>query len=80
MRNDELRRERDALLANEPRFFAGDLTAPARVWNKFANAVRGGTTASGKHTLGKPFVISETGAGGIFEWDHNATDAKWTLK
>ena len=25
-------------------------------------------------------VISETGAGGIFEWDNNQTDAKWTLK
>ena len=25
-------------------------------------------------------MISETGAGGVFEWDANATDAKWTLK
>jgi len=29
---------------------------------------------------GKPFVISETGAGGIYEWGTNATAAKWTLK
>ena len=25
-------------------------------------------------------VISETGAGGIYEWGHNATDAQWTLR
>lgn len=30
--------------------------------------------------MGKPFVISETGAGGIYEWSNNATAAKWTLK
>jgi len=59
----------------------GDLTAPARVWNGYANAVRAGTTKSGPNaTKGKPFVISETGAAGIYEWDDNATDAKWTLK
>jgi beta-glucuronidase len=29
--------------------------------------------------LGKPFMISETGAGGIYEWSDNATAAKWTL-
>jgi beta-glucuronidase len=29
--------------------------------------------------LGKPFIISETGAGGIYEWSDNATAAKWTL-
>lgn len=28
---------------------------------------------------GKPLVISETGAGGIFEWSKNETDDKWTL-
>lgn len=43
------------------------------------------TTARAPHvlaagTIGKPFVISETGAGGIFEWSDNQTDAKWTLK
>ena len=45
-----------------------------------AAAVRGGTTKSGGGTLGKPMVISETGAAGIYEWDDNTTDAKWTLK
>lgn len=58
---------------------AGDPSATAS-WNDKANAVAAGTTASGKATIGKPFVISETGAGGIFEWWNNATDAKWTLK
>lgn len=29
---------------------------------------------------GKPFAISETGAGGIYEWSHNSTDARWTTK
>ena len=28
----------------------------------------------------KPFFISETGAGGLFEWNDNKTDAYWTLK
>jgi beta-glucuronidase len=40
--------------------------------------VRAGTTNG---TLGKPFVISETGAGGVWEWSEtaNSTDDKWTL-
>jgi len=58
---------------------SGDVTAP-HYWNDFAAAVRNGKTLSGAGTVGKPMVISETGAGGIFEWDSNATDAKWTLK
>jgi len=58
----------------------GDLDAPREHWTEAAGKVRAGTTASGAGTLGKPFVISETGAGGIFEWDANETDAKWTLK
>ena len=34
----------------------------------FGNALRAGETKSGKAaTVGKPLVISETGAGGIFE-------------
>ena len=55
---------------------------PTEQWNKFANGVRAGTTASGNVTIGRPFMISETGAGGIYEWD-NATVAdpvKWTLQ
>ena len=58
----------------------GDLSDPKRTWDKNADGVASGATKSGgAATLGKPFVISETGAGGIFEWDANATDAKWTL-
>lgn len=53
---------------------------PTIEWNEFANRVRAGTTASGEHTLGKPFVISETGAGGIWEWNQNRTNDKWTLQ
>jgi beta-glucuronidase len=29
---------------------------------------------------GKPFIISETGAAGIYEWTHNDTVTKWTLE
>lgn len=58
----------------------GDPTAPGRMWPRMAQAVRDGSTASGNGTLGKPFVISETGAGGIFEWDANETDERWTLR
>lgn len=50
-----------------------DLSAPSRHWNSWANDVR-------QYFPGKPFVISETGAGGIFEWSHNATAATWTTK
>eukprot|EP01050_Picozoa_sp_SAG11_P010024 SAG11_NODE_985_length_6288_cov_53.468972_1_plen_173_part_00 len=50
------------------------------MWSQFATAVNAGTSSSGKGTVGKPMVISETGGGGIFEWSSNKTDAKWTLK
>jgi hypothetical protein len=50
-------------------------------WNHFADAVYNGTTKSGPAaTKGKPFTISETGAGGIYEWSNNSTDVKWTLQ
>lgn len=49
---------------------------PAETWNNFANSVHAGSV---KGTIGKPFVISETGAGGIYEWSHNASAEKWTL-
>jgi beta-glucuronidase len=49
----------------------GDLTAPAKHWNNMANTVR-----AMYHQ--KPFVISETGAGGIFEWSNNSTAGRWT--
>ncbi|EOD03702.1 hypothetical protein EMIHUDRAFT_466342 [Emiliania huxleyi CCMP1516] len=56
-----------------------------RVWDGFAAAVAEGTTASGRHTVGKPMMISETGAalpraGGVYEWGDNATASKWTLQ
>jgi beta-glucuronidase len=53
----------------------GDVKAPAEQWNKFADGVRAGAPNG---TRGKPFVISETGAGGVFEWQ-NSSDVKWTL-
>ena len=40
-------------------------------WARMAAWVR-------SHYPRAPFVISETGAGGIFEWSHNATKAPWT--
>jgi len=49
------------------------LDAPARFWNQNVAWVR-------DHYPHKPFFISETGAGGLFEWDKNTTDAYWTLK
>ena len=33
-----------------------------------------------KHYPDKPFVIAETGAGGIYEWSHNQTADTWTTK
>lgn len=39
----------------------GDLDAPAHLWSRYAADVR-------KHYPLKPFTISETGGGGIFEW------------
>lgn len=51
----------------------GNLSAPARLWNEQAALV------SAKFP-GKPFVISETGAGGVFEWSDNKTDVKWSQK
>lgn len=51
----------------------GDLSKPASHWNGEARNV------ALKHP-GKPFVISETGAGGVYEWDSNSTDKQWTQK
>lgn len=59
---------------NYPKWYNSE--DPAHQWNKFANSVKAGDVDG---ALGKPFVISETGAGGIYEWSHNKTDAKWTL-
>ena len=62
----------------------GDLDCIAPFWENLANKMAAGTSSSEHGTLRKPFVISETGAGGIFEWDRNASDAKgaypkWSL-
>lgn len=49
----------------------GDLSYPKTYWD--------GAAAWARETFpGKPMVISETGAGGLFEWDANATDDMWT--
>jgi beta-glucuronidase len=44
---------------------------PADHWNAVAKFVS---------TTGKPFVISEAGAAGIYEWTRNDTVTKWTLE
>jgi len=49
---------------------------PHRYWNHVAAELASGSVP-GAH--GKPFVISETGAGGIYEWSDNNTAVKWTL-
>eukprot|EP01012_Entosiphon_sulcatum_P058680 TRINITY_DN8281_c0_g1_i1.p1 TRINITY_DN8281_c0_g1~~TRINITY_DN8281_c0_g1_i1.p1 ORF type:complete len:602 (+),score=62.71 TRINITY_DN8281_c0_g1_i1:40-1845(+) len=49
---------------------AGDLTAPAREWNSNVQWAQA-------HWPSKPFTISETGAGGIYEWQ-NKTDVRWS--
>lgn len=51
----------------------GNLSAPQAHWNEMARSVA-------EMYPGKPFAISETGAGAVFEWSNNATDAKWTTK
>ncbi|KAG7352478.1 beta-galactosidase [Nitzschia inconspicua] len=43
---------------------------PSEYWNAIASAAALTT---------KPFIISETGAGGIYEWTHNTTATMWTL-
>ena len=48
-----------------------NLTAPGDYWSSRAAWVR-------THFPQVPFLISETGAGGIYEWSHNTTAAQWT--
>lgn len=50
---------------------------PEDFWNSLASDL-----CSGKYpdAFGKPLLISETGAGGIYEWKHNETVWKWTLE
>jgi len=54
-----------------------DTGDPDDYWNSLANDLESGKYPS---ALGKPFVISESGAGGIYEWKQNKTAVKWTLK
>jgi beta-glucuronidase len=52
-----------------PGWYADD--TPAAWWNRTATAVS---------ATKKPFLISETGAAGIYEWRQNETAVKWTLE
>jgi beta-glucuronidase len=51
--------------------------SPTEYWNEVANEVQSGNNPD---TKGKPFLISETGAPGIYEWDKNESAVPWTLK
>jgi len=58
-----------------PGWYTSD--SPTNYWNRMANDLRAGKPSS---AMGKPFIISETGAGGVYEWRHNDTAVKWTLE
>ena len=49
---------------------------PKEYWDHLASVVKSGTIPG---TANKPFMISETGAGGIWEWKSNTTESIWTL-
>lgn len=49
---------------------------PPQYWSRIAGDVKSGKLPN---TKGKPFIISECGAGGIFEWETNDTAVPWTL-
>lgn len=51
----------------------GNASAPAPFWNEMASWVH-------ETYPTVPFMVSETGAGGIYEWNDNVTDVKWSLK
>lgn len=51
----------------------GDLAAPHATWSDNADWVL-------ENYPSTPFMISETGAGGIYEWNDNETDVMWSLK
>ena len=50
---------------------------PETFWNRIANDLQSGSIPS---AIGKPFIISEAGAGGIYEWKQNDTATMWTLE
>lgn len=49
---------------------------PRQFWSNHAENIRKGTYPG---SAGKPFLISETGASGIYEWSQNKTAERWTL-
>jgi len=49
---------------------------PRKFWSNHAKNIREGVYPG---SAGKPFLISETGASGIYEWSHNKTAGRWTL-
>jgi beta-glucuronidase len=53
-----------------------DAREPEEYWNSLSSELFSGRYPG---AAGKPLVVSETGAGGIYEWKHNQTTAKWTL-
>ena len=54
-----------------------DAREPEDFWNSLASELFSGRYPS---AFGKPLLISETGAGGVYEWKHNKTASKWTLQ
>jgi beta-glucuronidase len=57
-----------------PRWYSNE--DPGDFWSSRANDIHAGKPPE---ALGKPFLISETGAGGIYEWSNNKTASLWTL-
>eukprot|EP00051_Salpingoeca_urceolata_P003028 m.54651 g.54651 ORF g.54651 m.54651 type:complete len:630 (-) comp12473_c0_seq1:165-2054(-) len=49
---------------------SGDIPYTKEFWKKMADWVR--------ENHNKPFTISETGAGGVYEWNDNQTNVKWS--
>ena len=49
---------------------------PAEWWNRIANDLKAGRPSN---AIGKPFLISETGAGGIYEWTNSISNDSTTL-
>lgn len=54
----------------------GRYVDPKKFWNQQANSIRKGVYPG---SSGKAMIISETGAGGIYEWSRNETANRWTL-
>ena len=50
---------------------------PEEYWNSLEIELHSGKYPN---AVDKPFIVSETGAAGIYEWKHNQTAVKWTLE